>query len=71
VPAGPLALHALSGAVSLRAAERAEVVRSGDLIVLESAVARAGARFGKTSARGRACVVAQPAPCDSATRRIQ
>jgi hypothetical protein len=27
--------------------------------------------FGKSSARGRACVVAQPAPCDSATRRIQ
>ena len=38
MPAAPLALHVLSGAVSLRAADRAEVVRSGDLIVLESAV---------------------------------
>jgi quercetin dioxygenase-like cupin family protein len=39
--AGPLTLHVLSGSVSFRAGDRAETVGSGELIVLESAVAHA------------------------------
>jgi quercetin dioxygenase-like cupin family protein len=36
--AGPLTLHVLSGSVSFRTPDRVEQVRSGELIVLESAV---------------------------------
>jgi quercetin dioxygenase-like cupin family protein len=37
--AGPLTFHVLTGSVTFRAADRVERVGSGDLIVLESAVA--------------------------------
>jgi quercetin dioxygenase-like cupin family protein len=37
--AGPLTFHVLTGSVTFRAADRAERVRSGELIVLEPAVA--------------------------------
>ncbi len=37
--AGPLTLHILSGSVTFRAGERGERLGSGDLIVLESAIA--------------------------------
>jgi quercetin dioxygenase-like cupin family protein len=37
--AGPLTFHVLSGSVTFRAGERAEQLRAGELIVLESAIA--------------------------------
>jgi quercetin dioxygenase-like cupin family protein len=37
--AGPLTFHVLSGSVTFRAGDRAEALRSGELIVLESAIA--------------------------------
>jgi quercetin dioxygenase-like cupin family protein len=37
--AGPLTLHVLSGSVTFRAGDRAETLASGELIVLESAIA--------------------------------
>jgi quercetin dioxygenase-like cupin family protein len=36
--AGPLTLHVLSGSMAFRAGDRTEEIRSGELIVLESAI---------------------------------